>query len=130
MVEVVSLSNEVLTVLVLLSILGIIGIFVVKLYNILYSGTKFSIQISTVFLIMGVICYLFIEIGLFVSIPSNIDTTLIEYNFYLWFSRLFLILIFVFWFVELLLNVVHQTTEELTRMTKRRSERINRLNRY
>lgn len=126
MVEVVAIPNEVLNVLVLLSILGISGIFLAKLYNVLHKGEKFSIQMSTVLLSVGIICYLFIEIGLFLSIPLGIESALREYNFYMWYSRIFLLMIFLFWFVELLFNAVTQVTEPLERMTKRRDERLKK----
>lgn len=127
MVDVVAAQNEVLNLLVLLSVLGIIGIFLTKFYNVLHSGKKFSIQTSTIFLAVGIICYLFIEVGLFVSVPSDVDVILLEFNFYIWFSRIFLVMIVIFWFTELILNVVNSVSEEdeLTRMSKRRFERFN-----
>jgi len=126
MAEVVVVPNEVLNILVLLSIMGLIGIFLVKFYNILHKGDKFSVQISTVFLAVGMICFLFIEIGLFLTIPLDIETSLLEFNFYHWFSRVFIIMIWIFWFIELFFNAASSITEPFTRMTKRREERINR----
>jgi len=126
MAEVVVVPNEVLNILVLLSIMGLIGIFLVKFYNILHKGQKFSVQISTVFLAVGMICFLFIEIGLFLTIPLDIETSLLEFNFYHWFSRVFIAMIWVFWFVELIFNAADSVTDSVTRMTKRREERINR----
>jgi len=126
MAEVVVVPNEVLNVLVLLSIMGIIAIFLVKFYNILHKGDKFSVQMSTVFLAVGMICYLFIEIGLFVTVPLDVETSLIEFNFYHWFSRVFIVMIWIFWFIELIFNAASSVTDSVTRMAKRREERISR----
>lgn len=126
MPEVVAIPNEVLNILVLLSMLGITGIFMVKLYNVLHAGEKFSIQISTIFLAASVIAYLFIEVGLFLSIPLDVESTLLEYNFYMWYARVFLLMNFIFWLAELLFNAGKQVAEPFERMAKRRNERIKR----
>jgi len=111
-------ANEVLSALVLFSIIGIIGIFLVKLYNILHAGQVYEIQMSVITLAVGFFAYLFIEIGLFLNLT-------IEYNVYLWLSRGLMLMITIFWVVELLVYAAVSVVEApLQRMQKRRADRL------
>lgn len=128
MPDIIVTPNEILNVLVFLSVLGIIGVFLAKLYNILHRGQQLSIQQSTILLMVGIICLLFIEVGLMINVPSIEETSLLEFNFYNWFARIFIILIWIFWFIELFfhsLNKLEEETTQLTRMKKRRQDRLN-----
>ena len=108
------------------ALLFLVGTFLLKLYNILYSCNFYDIQQSIIVLIVGTISYLFIEIGLYL----NLD---LEFNIYFWFARVMLLLIWVFWFAELIIYASHSVsdaTESFTRMNKRKNERMkNNLNR-
>jgi len=100
----------------------LVGTFLLKLYNVLQSCEFYKIQESIIVLAVGTVSYLFVEIGLYL----NLD---LEFNIYFWFARIFLILIWIFWFAEILIYAgksVAEATDELTRMSKRRNERIKR----
>jgi len=128
MAEVVVIPNEILNVLIFLSVLGIIAVFLAKLYNILHRGKEFTIQMSTILLAIGMICFLFIEVGLLINVPVVPETSLLEFNFYNWFSRIFIVMVWIFYFIELLLHtlyVMEETANGATRMAKRRFNRFN-----
>ena len=126
MSDVVVFSNEVLTVFMIFGILGLISIFLVKLLNILDKADLYDSKISVITLAIGIISYVFIEIGVLVTVGQNVEATLIEYNIYNWFARVFIILIWIFWFAELFLYAAKSMIEPLKRMAKRRDERVNR----
>lgn len=117
--------SDVLIALMVFSILGLIFTFLLKLHNLLNSCGFYSIQESVIVLSVGTIAYVFIEIGSMVTFGSGAD--LVEFNLYFWFSRVFIILLWVFWFAELLVYAAKETikaSEDLTRMSKRRQERF------
>jgi len=131
MSDVVVLPGEVLNILLVLGVLGLISMFLLKLYNLLHVCEFYSLQLSIILLALGTICYTFIEISILITLgnTSSTDSTLIEYNIYNWFSRIFIILLWIFWVAELFFYATKQITmdnNQLERMSKRRSERINR----
>lgn len=126
MSDIVVFSNEILNVLVLLGILGLIFTFLLKLYNILDGGKAYDVKLGIIILAVGTIAYLFIEIGVFLNIAQDVEATLLEYNMYYLFARILLILLWVFWFIELIFNAIDTVADPLKRMAKRRNERITR----
>jgi len=115
----VVIANEVLNALVMLSLLGIIGVFLLKLYNVLHMGRFYSVQASVIVLAVGTISYLFIEIGLFLNLT-------VEYNVYQWLGRGFFVMIWFFWLVEILMHVaVVAAVKPLDRMEKRKADRLS-----
>lgn len=98
----------------------LVGTFLLKLYNILYSCKVYDIQKSIIVLIVGTISYLFIEIGLYLNLN-------LEFNIYFWFARVLLLLVWVFWFAEIMIYASQsavEATEAFTRMNKRKNERM------
>lgn len=124
MSDIVVYSNDVLTVLLLLGILGLISVFLLKLYNILDKCDFYDLKLSIVSLAIGVICYLLIEIGILITIGKNIESTYIEYSIYFWFARIFIVMVWIFWFAEIIIYAAKSAVEPVSRMTKRRTERI------
>ena len=112
------MANVIIDDLVFFSIIGIIALFLLKLYNVLTVCDLYDWPMSVITLALGFITYLFIEVGLFLNLT-------IEFNFFMWISRIFILMIFILWIVEILLyaalNVADQT--DLTRMMKKRNER-------
>lgn len=125
MADIVVLSNEVLSVFMILGILGLVCTFLLKLFNVLKACEVYDIAISIIVLAVGTISYIFIEIGVMVSFGQGVESILLEYNIYFWFSRLFIILLWILWFAELFIYAAASTVDTLTRMTKRRDERVN-----
>ena len=123
MTEVVVVTNEILSLLVLLGILGLISTFLLKFYNILSSVQLYNIQLSIIVLSIGTFCYLFIEIGLFLNIAQGIEDSLLEYNIYYWFARVLFIMLWMFWFAEMIIYTAYTVAEPLDRMSKRKEER-------
>ncbi len=123
MADVVVVSNEVLNVLVLLGILGLISTFLLKFYNILNGVGIYDMSVSIIVLSIGTIAYLFIEIGLFLNVAQDIGTAILEYNIYYWFARVLFIMLWFFWFVELILYAAAKVVEPMERMAKRKEER-------
>ena len=123
MADIVVFSNEILNVLVLLGILGLIFTFLFKFYNILNSVKIYDIQMSIIFLSVGTIAYLFIEIGLFLNVTQDVSAVILEYNIYYWFARVLYLMLWIFWFVEIILYAAFSSTETLERMSKRKEER-------
>ena len=72
---------------------------------------------------VGTICYLFIEIGLFLNVTQDIGAAILEYNVYYWFARILFIMLWVFWFAELIIYAALSATEPLDRMAKRKEAR-------
>ena len=104
------------------ALIFLVGTFLLELYNILNSCDFYKIQESIIVLAVGTISYLFIEIALYL----NLD---LEFNIYFWFARVFLLLIWMFWFAELFMYAgksVAEATDAFTRMNKRKNERMNR----
>ena len=126
MPDIVVSSTGILDVLVLIGILVLIFVFILKLYNILTNVDLYDIALSVVVLAIGMFAYIFIEIGTLLSFTSDVESILLEYNMYFWFARLLIVFIWIFWFAEIFLFSVKQTTETLSRMPKRRNERMNR----
>lgn len=126
MPDVVVFANEILNVLVLLGILGLIFTFLIKFYNILSRAEVYDISMSIIILAVGTICYLFIEVGLLLNATQDLEANILEFNFYYWFARVFYILIWVFWFVELILYAAFAPVKELGRMKERQEERMQR----
>lgn len=118
-------SNNLLSLLLLLGILGLISIFLLKFYNILKAAEIYDIQMSIITLAIGSIAFVFVEIGTFLTFFSATEAILIEYAIYLWFARIFIIMIWLFWFAELIFYAGKITIEPLKRMQKRRNDRIN-----
>lgn len=112
------MANVIIDDLVFFSMIGIIAIFLLKLYNVLTICDIYDWPMSVITLALGFITYLFIEVGLFLNLT-------IEFNFFMWISRIFILMIFILWIVEILmyaaLNVADQT--DFTRMMKKRNER-------
>ncbi len=110
--------NLVLNDLVFFSIIGIIAIFLLKLYNVLTASSLYDRAMSVITLSMGLIFYLFIEVGLFLNLT-------LEFNFFMWFSRVFIVMIFVLWIVELFVYAAVSVSNDLglSRMMKKRVER-------
>lgn len=123
MADIVVFSNEILNVLVLLGILGLIFTFLFKFYNILHSVKIYDIQMSVIFLSVGTIAYFFIEIGLFLNVTQDVSAAMLEYNIYYWFARVLYLMLWIFWFVEIILYAAFSSTETLERMSKRKEER-------
>ena len=126
MSDTVIFSNDALTAFVIFGILGLIFMFLLKLNNVLHHGDYYEIQKSVLTLAVGTICYIFIEIGVMINFTQDTTSVLLEYNMYFWFARIFIILLWFLWFVELIFYAAQETIEPLTRMTKRRNERFNR----
>jgi len=127
MTEIIVTSNEVLNVLVILGMLGLVSMFLVKLYNILKACEFYTIQHSIISLAVGTISYIFIEMGVLVTMSSNSDAAL-EFNTYFWFTRIFIIMLWILWFSELFIyssKIVTDALNQPERMTKRRNERVN-----
>lgn len=104
--------------LVFFSVIGIIIIFLLKLYNVLTGCDLYDKAMSVVTLCIGFLTYLFIEIGLFLNLT-------IEFNIFMFLSRILILVIFILWVVEILIYAAITTAEatSLTRMMKNRSER-------
>lgn len=125
MTEVVVTSNEIISILVLLGILGLIATFLYKLYNVLNGGEICDLAMTIVILAIGSFAYIFVEVGIFINMTHDIDAILIEYNVYFMLARPLMALIWILWFVELFLNTTKVTVDPLKRMSKRRNERVN-----
>jgi hypothetical protein len=110
--------NEILAALVMFSILSLIGIFLLKLYNILYACQVYGWQSSITTFAVGIIAYFFIEIGLFLNLT-------VEFNVYMWMARVFVLMIAFSWFVELIIYAMFHAVEPLERMAKRRTDRLS-----
>lgn len=108
--------------LVFFSVLGIIAIFLLKLYNVLTRCDLYDRAMSIVLVALGFIVYFFIEIGLFLNLT-------IEFNIMMQLSRILMLLIFILWIVEILIYAALSVGEagDLTRMQKRRYLRSKRL---
>ena len=91
MADVVVLSNEVLSVFMILGILGLVCTFLLKLFNVLKSCEVYDIAISIIVLAVGTISFIFIEIGVMISFGQGVESILLEYNIYFWFARLFIL---------------------------------------
>lgn len=128
MTDVIITSNEVLNIIVILGILGLISTFLLKFYNVLKICDIYNIQLSVIVLAIGVISFIFIEMGALITVNQDVNSVL-EYAVYLNFSRLFIIIIWFFWFAELIIyagKTVHESVEEAERMTKRRNDRVKK----
>lgn len=102
------------------ALIFLVGTFLLQLFNVLKSCEFYDIQESIIVLAVGTIAYLFIEISLLL----NLD---LEFNIYFWFARIFLIMIWIFWFAELLIYAgksVVDAADTFTRMNKRKDERM------
>lgn len=129
----VIVTNNILGIFIMIGIFAIIGVFLIQLYNILYGCTQYEFQISIVILAVGCIGYIFVELGIMLTIgQAETDATLLEYNMYNWLMRAFIILIWIFWFAELFMYSAQEIVKPL-RMNKRKQEKYNRMtgfNRY
>ena len=110
--------NFVINDLVFFSVIGIIAVFLLKLYNVLTACSLYDRAMSVIALAMGLMFYLFIEVGLFLNLT-------LEFNFFMWFSRVFILIIFVLWVVEILVYAAVSISNDLglSRMMKKRSEK-------
>jgi len=109
--------------LTMFALLGLFGTFLLKLYNILRSCSFYDIAESIIVLAVGTIAYLFIEIGLYLNLT-------LEYSIYFWFARVFIIMLWVLWFAELIIYAAFSVNEPFTRMNKRKNERLEGYQRY
>lgn len=125
MADVVVTTNEIISILVLLGILGMIATFLYKLYNVLNGGEICDLAMTIVILAIGSFAYIFVEVGIFVNITHNVEAILLEYHVYFMLARPLMVLIWILWFVELFLNATKVTVDPLKRMSKRREERVN-----
>ena len=112
------MTNVILDDLVFFSVIGIIAVFLLKLYNVLTACDLYDQAMSVITLALGVIMYLFIEIGLFLNLT-------IEFNFFMWLSRIIILVIFILWIVEIFVYAAVSLNNEtgLTRLMKNRTER-------
>ena len=104
------------------ALIFLIGIFLLKLYNVLQAGGFYDVQLSIVSLAVGTICYMFIQVGLLL----NLD---VEFHVYLMVARVMLLMIWIFWVVELYIYIARQTAEVLNQPTRMRGRRFDRMNR-
>lgn len=126
-------STGIIDVFILVSILILIFVFLLKLYNILNGVKVYELSLSVIVLAIGTFAYLFIEVGVMLNFAkTTLDATVLaEYNIYFWIARLLMIFNWIFWFVELIMysvvkNIEYMDANNLTRMSKRRNDRINR----
>jgi len=127
MSDVVVFSNDILTIFMIFGILGLISTFLLKFYNVLDACDFYDIKISIIVLAIGIISYLFIEVGVLITISQEAEDTILEYNIYFWFARIFIIMLWVFWFAEMIFYAGKSAVDPLKRMSKRREERIKNL---
>lgn len=125
MSEVVVFSNDALMFFLIFGILGLVGTFLLKLYNILNGCEFYDIKMSVVTLAIGTISFMLILISVLITFSKAVESTYIEYNIYMWFSRIFIVMLWIFFFGEILIYAGKSTQDILTRMSKRRNERIN-----
>jgi len=98
------------------ALFGLIATVMIKLYNVMKFCDLYDKAESVIILCIGVVCYLFIEMGLFLNLT-------IEYNVYFLISRIFILLLVVLWFAEILMYAAISVVEPFTRMDKRKNER-------
>lgn len=127
----VIVTNNVLGILVMIGIFGTIGVFLIKLYNLLYACEKMDLKEAIIWLAVGSICFFIFFSGSMLTIgQAETDATLLEYNLYIWMIRIFIVMIWIMFFAELIIYAGKKATSinaEETRMIKRRNTRIRNL---
>lgn len=122
----VIVTNNVLSILVMIGIFGTIGVFLIKLYNILYACGKMDLKESILWLAVGSICFVIFFSGSMLTIgQAETDLTLLEYGMYIWMIRIFIVLIWIEFFAEVIIYAGKSATAPIeTRMVKRRNDKI------
>lgn len=104
--------------LVFFSIIGIIIIFLLKLYNVLTGCDLYDQPMSVITLAIGFFTYLFIEVGLFLNLT-------VEFNIFMFLSRILILVIFILWIVEIIIYAAI-TAAEATTFTRMKKRQYNR----